>query len=153
MIIKAISFFMFSCMIIAKPLYGDKQLTLVLETHCEMIDGFPDLLGIHIYKNKKGRVLQLEIESQNTNSNYAIKGMEAMSKVGQYSKSPFHKFIVIEHYPEPKIPVGFESGAECAIKFFVKNKISEARWMKDCLSNSIVQRKVENWSELKKTIP
>ena len=153
MIIKAIPFFMFSCMIIAKPLYGDKQLTLMLETHCEMIDGFPNLLGIHIYKNKEGRVLQLDLDIQNTNNNYAIKGMEVMSTVGQYSKSPFHKFIVIEHYPEPKLPAGFESGAECAIKFFVKNKISETRWMKDCLSNSIIQRKLENWSELNKTAP
>ena len=153
MIIKAIPFFMFSCMIIAKPIYGDKQLTLMLETHCKMIDGFPNLLGIHIYRNKEGRVLQLDIDIQNTNNNYAIKGMEAMSIVGQYSKSPFHKFIVIEHYPEPKIPAGFESNADCAINYFVKNKISESRWMKDCLSNSIIQRKIENWSELNKITP
>ena len=153
MIIKAIPFFMFSCMIIAKPLYGDKQLTLMLETHCKMIDSFPNLLGIHIFKNKEGRVLQLDIDIQNTNNNYAIKGMEAMSTVGQYSKSPFHKFIVIEHYPEPKIPAGFESNADCAINYFVKNKISESRWMKDCLSNSIIQRKIENWSELNKITP
>ena len=144
---------MFSCMIIAKPLYGDKQLTLMLETHCKMIDGFPNLLGINIYKNKEGRVLQLDLDIQNTNNNYAIKVMEAMSKVGQYSKSPFHKFIVIEHYPEPKIPAGFESNADCAINYFVKNKISESRWMKDCLSNSIIQRKIENWSELNKIKP
>ena len=153
MIIKAIPFFMFSCMIIAKPLYGDKQLTLMLETHCKMIDGFPNLLGIHIYKNKEGRVLQLDIDIQNTNNNYTIKGIKAMSTVGQYSKSPFHKFIVIEHYPEPKIPAGFESNADCAINYFVKNKISESRWMKDCLSNSIIQRKIENWSELNKIKP
>jgi hypothetical protein len=153
MIIKAISFIMFSCMIIAKPLYGDKQLTLMLETHCKMIDGFPNLLGIHIYKNKEGRILQLDIDIQSTNDNYAIKGIKAMSIVGQYSKSPFHKFIVIEHYPEPKIPAGFESNAECAINFFVKNKISESRWLKDCLSNSIIQRKIENWSKLNKITP
>ena len=152
MIIKAIPFFIFSCMIIAKPLYGDKQLTLMLETHCHMIDSFPKLLGIHIYENKEGRVLQLDIDSQDTNNN-AIKAMEAMSMIGQYSKSPFYKFILIEHYPEPKIPAGFESSADCAINFFVKNKISEGRWMKDCLSNSIIQRKIENWSELSKIMP
>ena len=144
---------MFSCMIIAKPLYGDKQLTLMLETHCEMLDSFPKLLGIHIYKNKEGKVLQLEIDSQYTNNHYAMEAMEAMSLIGQYSKSPFHKFILIEHYPEPRIPAGFESSADCAINYFVKNKISESSWMKDCLSNSIIQRKVENWSELNKTIP
>ena len=144
---------MFSCMIIAKPLYGDKQLTIMLETHCEMINGFPNLLGIHIYKNKEGKVLQLDLDIQNTNNNYAIKGMEVMSTVGQYSKSPFHKFIVIEHYPEPKIPAGYESNADCAINYFVKNNISESKWMKDCLSNSIIQRKIENWSELNKITP
>ena len=153
MIIKAIPFFIFSCMIIAKPLYGDKQLTLMLETHCEMIDSFPKLLGIHIYKNKEGRVLQIDIDSQNTNNNYVIKGIEVMSMIGQYSKSPFHKFIIIEHYPEPKIPSGFESSADCAINFFVKNKISKSKWIKDCLSNSIIQRKIENWSELNKATP
>ena len=153
MIIKAIPFFMFSCMIIAKPLYGDKQLTLMLETHCKMIDSFPNLLGIHIYKNKEGRVLQLDIDSQNTNNNYTIKVIKAMSIIGQYSKSPFRKFILIEHYPEPRIPAGFESSAECAINYFVKNEISESSWLKDCLSNSIIERKVENWSELKKTMP
>ena len=153
MTIKAISFFMFSCMIIAKPIYGDKQLTLMLETHCKMIDGFPKLLGIHIYKNKEGRVLQLDIDSQNTNTSYAIKGMAAMSTIGQYSKSPFHKYIIIEHYPEPRIPAGFESSADCAINYFVKNRISERGWMKDCLSNSIIQRKIENWSDLNKIKP
>ena len=153
MIVKIIAFFMFSCIAIAKPLYGDKQLTLMLETHCNMIDNFPKLLGVHIYKNKEGRVLQLDIDIQNTNNNYAIKVMEAMSKVGQYSKSPFHKFIVIEHYPEPKVPAGFESNANCAINYFVKNKISESRWMKDCLSSSIIQRKIESWSELNKIKP
>ena len=153
MIIKAIPFFMFSCMIIAKPLYGDKQLTLMLETYCKMTNGFPKLLGIHIYENKEGRVLQLDIDSQNTNNNYIIELMEAMSLIGQYSKSPFHKFILIEHYPEPRAPAGFESGADCAINFFVKNKISERMWMKDCLSKSIVQRKIENWSELNKIKP
>ena len=90
--------------IIAKPIYGDKQLTLMLETHCKMIDGFPKLLGIHIYKNKEGRVLQIDIDSQNNDNNYAIEGMKIMSMIGQYSKSPFHKFILIEHYPEPKGP-------------------------------------------------
>ena len=153
MTIKAIPFFMFSCIVIAKPIYGDKQLTLMLETHCKMIDGFPKLLGIHIYKNKEGRVLQLDIDNQNTNNNYAIEVMEAMSLIGQYSKSPFHKFILIEHYPEPRTPAGFESGADCAINFIVKNKIPERMWMKDCLSKSIVQRKIENWSELNKIKP
>ena len=153
MMIKAIIFFMFSTIVIAKPLYGDKQLTLMLETHCNMIDNFPKLLGVHIYKNKEGRVLQIDIDSQGNDIDNIVKGMKVMSLIGQYSKSPFHKFILIEHYPEPRIPVGFESNASCAINFFVKNKISESRWMKDCLSNSIIQRKIENWSELNKITP
>ena len=153
MIIKAISLIMLSCMIIAKPIYGDKQLTIMLETHCKMIDSFPKLLGIHIYNNKEGRVLHIDIDNQNINNNYAIKGMEAMSMIGQYSKSPFHKFIIIEHYPEPNISTGFESNADCAINYFVKNKMSGSSWMKDCLSSSIIQKKLENWSELNKTKP
>ena len=77
-------------------------------------------------------------------------GMGAMSQIGQYSKTPFQKFILVEHYPEPKIPTGFESDTDCAINYFVNQKITENRWMKDCLSNSILQRKIENWSRLNK---
>ena len=148
---KIITLFMFTSMIMSKPLYGDKQIYSMLETHCEMISGFPNLLGIHIYNDKEGRVLQLDIEAININNkNYVLMGMGAMSQIGQYSKTPFHKFILVEHYPEPKIPTGFESDTDCAINYFVNQKITENRWMKDCLSNSILQRKIENWSQLKK---
>ena len=115
-----------------------------------MINGFPNLLDIHIYSNKEGRVLQLDIEGDINNKNYVFMGMKAMSLIGQYSKTPFHKFILIEHYPEPKIPSGFESGSDCAINYFVNKKIPENKWVKDCLSNSILQRKIENWSKLNK---
>ena len=83
---------MFSCIAIAKPLYGDKQLTLMLETHCNMIDNFPKLLGVHIYKNKEGRVLQIDMDIQSNDIDNIVKGMKVMSLIGQYSKSPFHKF-------------------------------------------------------------
>ena len=134
----------------SKPLYGDKQIYSMLKNHCEMINGFPNLLDIHIYTDKEGRVLQLDIEGNINNKNYVFVGMEAMSLIGQYSKTPFHKFILIEHYPEPKIPLGFESDSDCAINYFVKKKIPENRWVKDCLINSILQRKIENWSKLNK---
>ena len=147
---KIITFFMFTSIIMSKPLYGDKQIYSMLKNHCEMINGFPNLLDIHIYSNKEGRVLQLDIEWDINNKNYVFMGMEAMSLIGQYSKTPFHKFILIEHYPEPKIPSGFESDSDCAINYFVNKKIPENRWIKDCLSNSILQRKIENWSKLNK---
>ena len=76
--------------------------------------------------------------------------MQAMSQIGQYSQTPFHKFIIIEHFIEQKYPRGYESDAECAINYFVKEKISESSWMKDCLSNSILQRDIDNWSILNK---
>ena len=147
---KIITFFMFTSIIMSKPLYGDKQIYSMLKNHCEMINGFPNLLDIHIYSNKEGRVLQLDIEGDINNKKYVFMGMEAMSLIGQYSKTPFHKFILIEHYQEPKIPSGFESGSDCAINYFVNKKIPETRWVKDCLSNSILQRKIENWSKLNK---
>jgi len=147
---KIITFFMFASIIMSKPLYGDKQIYSMLKNHCEMINGFPNLLDIHIYSNKEGRVLQLDIEGDINNKNYVFMGMEAMSLIGQYSKTPFHKFIFIEHYLEPKIPSCFESDSDCAINYFVNKKIPENRWIKDCLSNSILQRKIENWSKLNK---
>ena len=147
---KIITYFMFTSIIMSKPLYGDKQIYSMLKNHCEMINGFPNLLDIHIYSNKEGRVLQLDIEVDINNKNYVFMGMKAMSLIGQYSKTPFHKFILIEHYPEPKIPSGFESSSDCAINYFVNKKIPENEWVKDCLSNSILQRKIENWSKLNK---
>ena len=120
MIIKAIPFFMFSCMIIAKPLYGDKQLTLMLETHCKMIDSFPNLLGIHIYKNKEGRVLQLDIDIQDTNNNYAIREWKQCRQLGNIP-IPIPKFISLNTI-QNQTPAGFESGADCALISSLKIK-------------------------------
>ena len=133
----------------AKPIYGDKQIYSLLRNQCEKIIDFPKLLGIHIYDNKNGKVLQMDIEVKTNNKNI-IMAMEAMSQIGQYSKIPFHKFIIIEHYIEQKIPKGYESDANCAINCFVREKISENIWMKDCLRNSILQREIDNWSILNK---
>ena len=55
------TFFIFTSIITAKPLYGDKQVYSMLENYCEMINGFPNLLGIHIYNDKEGKVLQLDL--------------------------------------------------------------------------------------------
>ena len=93
MMIKIITFFMFTSIIMSKPLYGDKQIYSMLKNHCEMINGFPNLLDIHIYSDKEGRVLQLDIEGVDINNkDYVLMVMEAMSLIGQYSKIPFHKF-------------------------------------------------------------
>ena len=147
-IIKII-FLLLPVIILAKPIYGDEQLELLLKNHCKNTFGFPELLGIHIYNDKKGRVLQLDIEVTKSN-NHIIMTMDAMSQIGQYSKTSFHKFIIIEHYPGNKIPTGYESNADCAINYFVRKKIPKNAWMKDCLRSSVLQRKIENWSTLNK---
>ena len=147
--IITIGFLIFQ-LIAAKPIYGDKQIYLLLKKQCEKIIDFPEVLGIHIYNDKKGRVLQMDIEVKSNNIKNAIMPMRAMSQIGQYSKIPFHKFIIIEHYKEQKIPEGYESNAECAINYFVREEISKIIWMKDCLSNSILQREIDNWSILNK---
>jgi len=136
--------------ITAKPIYGDKQIYSLLKKRCEKTIGFPEVLGIHIYNDKKGKVLQIDIEVKTNNKKNIIMAMQAMSKIGQYSKIPFHKFIIIEHYAKQKIPEGYESDSECAINYFVREKISQSSWMKDCLSNSVLQREINNWSILNK---
>ena len=136
--------------ITAKPIYGDKQIYSLLKNQCGKITDFPEILGIHIYNDKKGKVLQMDIEVKTNNNKNIIMAMQAMSQIGQYSKTPFHKFIIIEHYTEQKIPEGYESDAECAINYFVEEKILERSWMKNCLSSSILQRKIDNWSILNK---
>ena len=136
--------------ITAKPIYGDKQIYSLLKNQCEKITDFPEMLGIHIYNDKKGKVLQMDIEVKTNNNKNIIMAMQAMSRVGQYSKIPFHKFIIIQHYTEQKIPEGYESDAECAINYFVKEKIPKSSWIKDCLINSILQKKIDNWSILNK---
>ena len=136
--------------ITAKPIYGDKQIYSLLKNQCGKITDFSEILGIHIYNDKKGKVLQMDIEVKTNNNKNIIMAMQAMSQIGQYSKTPFHKFIIIEHYKEQKIPKGYESDAKCAINYFVEEKIAESSWMKDCLSSSILQRKIDNWSILNK---
>ena len=135
----------------AKPIYGDKQIHSLLKNQCEKVIDFPEILGIHIYNDKKGKVLQMDVEVKTNNNNKnVIMAMQAMSQIGQYSKTPFHKFILIEHHIEKGIPEGYESDAECAINYFVKEEISESGWIKKCLSNSILQREIDNWSILNK---
>lgn len=144
-----ITFFLFPFIILAKPIYGDEQIELLLKNHCKNTFSFPELLGIHIYNDKKGRILQVDIEVTK-NNNRIIMTMDAMSQIGQYSKLPFYKFIIIEHYPQEKIPRGYESNADCAINYFIRKKIPKNIWMKDCFSSSILQKEIENWSTLNK---
>ena len=33
----------------SKPIYDATQLRSILDSHCKMIPGFPEILGIHIY--------------------------------------------------------------------------------------------------------
>ena len=138
--------------IFAKPIYGDKQIYSLLKKQCEKVSNFPEVLGIHIYNDKKGKVLQMDVEVKTNNNKNVIMAMQAMSQIGQYSKKPFHKFIVIEHHINQKTPEGYESDAKCAINYFVKEKIQKNSWMKDCLNNSILQREIDNWSILNKDI-
>ena len=130
----------------SKPIYNNTQLRSILDSHCKMMPDFPEILGIHIYDNKEGKVLQLELESIDKKSGFIIQAMNAMAKVGQYSKAPINSFVIINH--APVVPDCYESNADCAIRYFIKKEITKRNWMKDCLSNSITQKKIENWSEL-----
>ena len=109
------------------------------------------MLG-HIWVKKfiRQQFQEIFMSKETNQKNSVLMVMKAMSLVGHYSKPPFYKFILIAHYPEPKVPSGFESSAECAINFFVKQEISESSWRKDCLNKGILQRKIANWSQLNK---
>ncbi|MFL3013560.1 MAG: hypothetical protein ACJZ19_03205 [Candidatus Neomarinimicrobiota bacterium] len=111
-----------------------------------MIPGFPEILGIHIYDSKEGKVLQLELEAIDKKSSFITLAMNAMAKIGQYSKAPINNFIIINHTSD--VPDSYESNADCTIRHFIKKEITKKKWMKDCLSNSITQKKIDNWSEL-----
>ena len=130
----------------SEPIYDATQLRSILNSHCRMIPGFPEILGIHIYDNKEGRVLQLELESMDKKPEFIILAMNSMAKIGQYSKTTINSFIIINHTSDA--PDSYESNADCAIRYFIKKEITKRNWMKDCLSNSITQKKIENWSEL-----
>ena len=81
----------------SKPIYDATQLRSILDSHCRMIPGFPEILGIHIYDNKEGKVLQLELESMDKKPEFIILAMNSMAKIGQYSKTPINSFIIINH--------------------------------------------------------
>ena len=130
----------------SKPIYSEKQINSILHYQYNLNTSYPDILGVHFYQNKVGTVLQLEIESNLNNKEYIFEAMNVLSQVGQYSKKAISKFIIIDHNKKLDVPTSFESDANCAIRYFVKNEITKSTWMKDCLSNSITQRKIENWS-------
>ena len=130
----------------SKPIYDATQLRSILDSHCRMIPGFPEILGIHIYDNKEGKVLQLELESMDKKPEFIILAMNSMAKIGQYSKTPINSFIIINHTSD--IPESYESNADCTIRYFIKKEITKRNWMKDCLSNSITQLEAQNWLEI-----
>ena len=129
-----------------KPIYSEKQIKTILNYKYKSNSSSLEVIGIHFYKNKEGIVLQLEIEMNSNNTNYIFEAMNALSEVGQYSKKTISKFIILAHNNALDVPFSYESDASCAIKYFIKSEITKSAWMKDCLSNSITQRKIENWS-------
>ena len=128
------------------PIYSEKQIKTILDYKYKSNSSSLEVIGIHFYKNKEGIVLQLEIEMNSKNTNYIFEAMNALSEVGQYSKKTISKFIILAHNNALDVPFSYESDASCAIKYFIKSEITKSAWMKDCLSNSITQRKIENWS-------
>ena len=143
-----IIFILFNKLIFSITDYENKKITTMLQNYCVSIKNFPEVLGIHIYENKQGKILQLDIEYNDDSD--IITAMEAMSKSIQYSKTHFDKFIVITHYPEFELPIGYESDVKCALNYFIKYKISEKYWKKDCLKEGVLNRKIDNWSPINK---
>jgi hypothetical protein len=111
-----------------------------------MNEEFPEIASIHFYNNKEGRVLQIEFETVFIKFEIIERIMNSLAKVGQYSKTPLNNFIVINHYKGSDIPISFETNANCAINYFIKNQITKRSWMKDCLSYSMTEE-TQNMSE------
>ena len=133
-----------------KPVYSDSQIKILLENHYIKLDKLPTLLGIHIYKSKEGKTIQLDFNSMKTNKYNVIDGMNIISKIAQFAKEPFNKFIIINHLPDQKIPVGYESNANCTIDYFINNNISKSKWEKDCFNEGILSKTLNNWTPLNK---
>ncbi|SVC93547.1 uncharacterized protein METZ01_LOCUS346401 [marine metagenome] len=118
----------------ANPRYGDKQIRSMLKEYFVAENNAPDLLGIRIFKGKKGKVFQIDIESTlSSKKNDIILSFRALARVGSYAKIPFRKFIVVCHLPGNLVPSVAESQANCAIKYFIRGKITEQKWRQDCL--------------------
>ena len=118
----------------ANPRYGDEQIRSMLKEYFVAENNVPDLLGIHIFKGKKGKVCQLDLESTLSSKEHdMIFSFRAIARVGRYARTPFRKFIVILHLPEPYAPAVAESQANCAVKYFIQKKITEEKWRQDCL--------------------
>ncbi len=124
----------FSIISTSNPRYGDAQIKSMLEEYFSDENDLPNLLGIQIVKGKKGRICQLDIETNPSGRETdMISSFRALARVGFYAKKPFQKFIVICHLPEPSVPSVAESQANCAVKYFVRGKITEQTWRQDCL--------------------
>ena len=141
-----IIFILFNKLIFSITNYENKKITTMLQNYCRSIKNFPEILGIHIYENKKRKILQLDIEYNDDSD--IVTAMEAISKSVQFSKTHFDKFIVITHYQKFELPIGYESDAKCALNYFIKNKISEKYWKKDCLKEGVLNRRIDNWSPI-----
>ena len=118
----------------SNPRYGDTQIKSMIEEYFAGENDSPNLLGIQIFKGKKGRVCQVDIETNLFGRETdMILSFRALARVGPYAKKPFRKFIVICHLPKPYVPSVAESQANCAVKYFVRGKITEQTWRQNCL--------------------
>ena len=118
----------------SNPQYGDTQIKSIIEEYFTGENDSPNLLGIQIFKDKKDRACQLDIETNPSNRvTDMILSFRALARVGPYAKKPFQKFIVICHLPKPDVPSVAESQANCAVKHFVQGKITEQTWRQNCL--------------------
>ena len=142
-----IVFFSFTNSVCTQSIYNEKKIRAILYNQYNMNEEFPEITSIHFYNNKKGRVLQIEFETVFAEFEIIERIMNSLAKVGQYSKTPLNNFIVINHYKDSDIPISYESNADCAINYFIKDQITKRSWMKDCLSYSITEE-TQNMSEL-----
>jgi len=145
-----IFYILINVILLSNPIYSDSQIKILLENHYLKLDKLSKLSGIHIYKDKEGKAIQLDFDCMKTNKKNVISTMNIISKIAQFAKKPFYKFIIIEHLPDQKIPIGYESNANCTIDYFINNNMSKSEWEKDCFNEGILSKTINNWIPLKK---
>ena len=123
------------CITASTPQYSDKKISIMIKDYFESNSNAPELLGYRFYKDKKEQVIQIEINSENSEiDNVILFGFKTMSIITNFSKTKFTKSNLIIYIPSQTLPIIATSTIACSNDFFILKSINEFSWKKNCLT-------------------
>lgn len=126
----------FTILIAGKPTFTDQQIAAMTPQYFKRNHNAPKLTGLKIFKENGERIYQVEIlVNRNRSSEDLSFAVSALANMGQYSKKPFKKYIVVMHYDvRGKAPDVCTANARCTADYMIRKQVTYDHWYNKCVS-------------------